>query len=75
MDDDTFEKPSVSAWLMACRSIASAAARRTRRSWKGDFGSNCSLVKSIQKVAGISVAASLSPGVRFTCSASGPRIE
>ncbi len=31
------EKPSVSAWLMASLSKASAAARRTRRSCQGDF--------------------------------------
>ena len=46
------EKPSVSAWLMACRSMARLAARRTRRSCHGDFGFHCSAVKSIQNVRG-----------------------
>jgi hypothetical protein len=36
------ECPSVSAWLIACRSIARLAARRTRRSCHGDFGSHWS---------------------------------
>ena len=75
MLDATLEKPSVSARLMACRSMARLAARRTRRSCHGDFGFHCSVVKSIQKVAGSRVGASLSPGVRLTSSASAPRIE
>ena len=47
----TFEKPRVSDWLMAWRSIARLAAKRTRRSAHGDFGSHCS-VNSIQKRTG-----------------------
>ena len=58
MLEETLEKPSVSAWLMACRSMARLAARRTRRSCHGDFGFHCSVVKSIQNVAGIRVGAS-----------------
>ncbi len=47
----TFEKPSVSAWLSACRSMAWLAAWRTRRSCQGDFGSHWS-GRSSQKTAG-----------------------
>src|SRR5439155_10525251 len=39
----SFDSPSVSAWFTAWRSIARFAARRTRRSAHGDFGSHCSV--------------------------------
>ena len=70
-----FEWPSVSAWLIAFLSNASAAASRTRRSCQGDFGSHCVGPKSNHCVPETTVAASLRPGVRFTSSASGPRSE
>ena len=47
----TFERPSVSAWLTAWRSMLRFAARRTRRSAHGDFGSHCS-VKTYQMGSG-----------------------
>ena len=59
------EWPSVSAWLMAFLSKASAAARRTRRSCQGDFGSHWSGPKSSHWVAEMTVGTSLRPGVRF----------
>ena len=69
------EWPSVSAWLMAFLSKASAAASRTRRSCHGDFGSHCSGPKSSHCVAEMTVGTSLSPAVRLTSSPSGPRSE
>jgi hypothetical protein len=75
MLDAILEKPSVSARLRAWRSIAGLAACRTRRSCHGDFGFHCSVVKSIQKVAGRRVGASRRPAVRLSSSASAPRIE
>ena len=70
----SFEWPSVIAWLMALRSIARLAARRTRGSAHGDFGSNCS-VNTIHSVNVGNVALSVRPGVRLTSSPFGPRIE
>src|SRR5262249_21330404 len=57
------EKPSVSAWLIAWRSMARFAASRTRRSWHGLFGSHCSAKETqyeLLAIAGLWV----SPGVR-----------
>ena len=70
-----FEWPRVSAWLMAFLSKASAAARRTRRSCQGDFGSHWGMPKLSHWEPAITVGISLSPGVRFTSSPSGPRRE
>src|SRR2546425_872986 len=70
----SLEWPSVIAWLMALRSIARLAARRTRRSCQGDFGSHWSSMLT-HCGAWITVAFSVSPGVRCISSASSPRIE
>ena len=66
--------PRYSASLNALRSIARLAASRTRRSAHGDFGSHC-WVKTSHSVNVGNVALSVMPGVRFTSSAFGPRIE
>ena len=66
------ENPSVSDWLMAWRSIAWLAARRTRRSAHGDFGSHCS-VKITQNVALNSEGFTARPGDRRSSSATAPR--
>ncbi len=54
--------------------MARLAASRTRRSAHGDFGSHCSVKVSHSVKVGW-VALSVSPGVRRSSSASGPRIE
>jgi hypothetical protein len=67
-----YENPSVSAWLSALRSMDRLAARRTRMSCHGDFGSHWS-GRSSQKVPCDSLGAtSLNPGVRWMSSATGP---
>src|SRR5438552_3228224 len=66
--------PRYSASLKPLRSIARFAATRTRLSYHGDFGSHCS-VKAIHSVNVGNVAFSVAPGVRFSSSAFGPRIE
>ena len=65
-------KPSDSASLIACRSMARLAARRTRRSCQGDFGSHCSGKSSQKTPLAARRAASVRPGVRRTSSAIGP---
>ena len=70
----TRAKPRYSASLNACRLMARLAARRTRRSAHGDFGSNCSM-NVIHSVNVGLVAFSVRPGVRRTSSASGPFSE
>ena len=65
------EKPSDSASLIAFRSMARLAARRTRWSCQGDFGSHWS-TKSRKNTVFVRTAVSLSPGVRRTSSAIGP---
>ncbi len=67
-----FEKPRVSAWLSAFRSIAWLAAKRTRRSCHGDFGSHWSGMSSQKTPLDWLGAVSLSPGVRRMSSATGP---
>src|SRR5206468_11982555 len=62
------------ASLNPFRSIARLAARRTRRSAHGDFGSHC-WGKISHSVNVGNVALSVRPGVRFISSAFGPRIE
>ena len=72
IDPVGFEKPSVSAWFSACRSMARLAALRTRTSDHGDFGSHWS-GRSSQKTDGATAReTSLKPGVRWTSSATGP---
>ena len=66
--------PRNSASLIAFLSIARLAASRTRRSDHGDFGSHCSVNRSHSVNVG-NVALRVRPGVRFTSSAFGPRIE
>jgi len=56
------ENPSDSASLMACRSMARLAARRTRRSAQGEPAVHCS-GNSTQRTPLVRVAASVSPGV------------
>jgi len=68
------ECPSVMAWLIAFRSMAWLAATRTRRSCHGDFGSHWSS-KLTHCGAWITAGLSVSPGVRWSSSASSPRIE
>src|SRR6266545_314319 len=70
----SLEWPSVMAWLMALRSMAWFAARRTRRSCQGDFGSHWSSGVT-HCGAWMTVGFSVSPGVRSTSSASSPRME
>ena len=70
----TLEKPSVSAWLMAWRSMAWLTARRRRRSCQGDFGSHWS-AKYTQNGDRISVGLSVRPLVRCSSSARAPRTE
>ncbi len=65
------EKPSVSAWFTACRSMARLAAWRTRRSCQGDFGSHCS-GSSSQNAPESSGAFRVKPGVLRMASAVGP---
>ena len=62
------------AWLMALRSMARLAARRTRLSYQGDFGSHWSSML-IHCGAWMTVGFRVSPGVRSSSSASSPRIE
>src|SRR5262245_53624344 len=66
--------PRYSASLKPLRSIDRLAARRTRRSAHGDFGSHC-WGKITHSVKVGNVGLSVSPCVRFTSSAFGPRIE
>src|SRR5262245_4595197 len=63
------ENPSVSAWLIACRSMAWFAASRTRRSCQGDFESHWSR-KFTQYELFASDGLSVSPGVRRSSSPS-----
>ena len=65
------ENPRLSAWLIAGRSTARVAARRTRRSCHGEPGSHWS-AKSTQCVLVNGVGRSVSPGVRRTSPASSP---
>src|SRR5262249_24286663 len=67
----TAAKPRWSASFRVFRSIAWLAARRTRRSCQGDFGSHCT-VKSRKMTVLVRTAVSLSPGVRWTSWATGP---
>src|SRR5262249_360353 len=64
-------KPSCSASFSVLRSIAWLAAKRTRRSCQGDFGSHCS-VKSRKMTVLVLTAVSLSPCVFWMSSATGP---
>src|SRR5262245_35800651 len=68
------ECPSVSAWLIACRSIARLAARRTRRSCHGDFGSHWS-TKATHCITLDTTGLSVSPGVRRRSSPSDAVIQ
>ena len=65
------EKPRLSAWLMAGRSTAWVAARRTRRSCHGEPLSHWSAKKS-QWVLVKGVGRRVSPGVRWTSAPSSP---
>ena len=64
--------PRYSASLKPLRSSARFAARRTRRSAHGDFGSHCWVKTSHWLTVG-RMTLSVSPGVRVTSCASGPR--
>ena len=64
-------KPRNSASLIALRSTAVLAASRTRRSAHGDFASHWSR-KSRKKTALLRWALILNPGLRRSCSATGP---
>ncbi len=68
------ECPSVTAWLMVLRSTARFAASRTRRSCQGDFGSHWSSML-IHCGAWMTTGFRARPGVRWSSSASSPRIE
>src|SRR6266511_506991 len=66
--------PRYSASLMALRSMARFAASRTRRSAHGDFGSHCSVNTSHSVNVG-NVALRVTPAVRLSSRAFGPRME
>src|SRR5262245_29515674 len=74
MLDAVLPKPTYSASMKAFRSMARFAASRTRRSDHGDRGSHCSVNTSHSVNVG-TVALRVTPGVRLTSSALGPRIE
>ena len=65
------EKPRVSAWLTALRSMARLAARRTLMLAQGDFGFHCSGMSS-QKGASRRTGTRRRPAVRLSSSAVGP---